>query len=809
MKARLTIAVLLLSFLATDGANAFRLFAPSSPSAVYSRPNWEANGNFPFRPRKLLQLNINGTNVTVDFGDVPIERTPEEVAEIIRAAIAAQAPGSATVSVVGTSQGGAIRIEPTQGTVTVLGGLANTDLQINALGTPPKSMVDPWDPPPFAHWDLREFTDCKVPFGVYGNATNTTLSADQMDAAVVAAFQSWEDVAPAIIRFLRADQAAWIPGHNYFQNDGWNVVYWGNPPELGRASGRTRFRFEAPTGKIMESDIVLNDHCTWVNTGMNLATVSPWQWDIQGVTTHEVGHFIGLAHVPGPGAADDPTMSYGREIWGENAAAVPNFELRSLSFDDRDGCNFLYTPDLGDAEDPAAAFNLYPSKVHSTIQWGTLNDIDVFQPAEGADHFFGIRDSADVLYRAGTYQYEWLGPNIDDDEAECEARVTNDDDWDDGVDFFFDNWGYLVAVEFDVQTNGRGASRYAGDGGREIYVNGWLDSNNDKSWAHPAEWLVNWHGGPGHGGWPDGDNSRKITSYVPRRTWPDNAYFRMRLDWGENVGLTRKVDYTLNKPKGAAQLGEVEDYVRADAGDSTFHGWHSGFDTPFTSWPLWDFPGSYWDEIARICYLDAPWWWRCYTWPPPVVRYEAGVAVPVELIDEGWTIGEVSFKEYTPTGGGTTQAVFTPDDIAGYDLNSNLQMDDGTIWFGFSLENYELPEMTMVMYFTLVPPPTWTGHMSTDLHYTAGNDVWGWSKTPYLNVHVEFGDVKCGDADGNGIVNISDAVFLISYIFGGGSAPDPYTSGDADCNEIVNISDAVYLIAYIFGGGPVPCAECP
>jgi hypothetical protein len=67
----------------------------------------------------------------------------------------------------------------------------------------------------------------------------------------------------------------------------------------------------------------------------------------------------------------------------------------------------------------------------------------------------------------------------------------------------------------------------------------------------------------------------------------------------------------------------------------------------------------------------------------------------------------------------------------------------------------------------------------------------------------------CGDADGNGIINISDAVYLISYIFGGGPAPEPVVSGDADCNQIVNISDAVYLIAYIFGGGPAPCETCP
>lgn len=64
-----------------------------------------------------------------------------------------------------------------------------------------------------------------------------------------------------------------------------------------------------------------------------------------------------------------------------------------------------------------------------------------------------------------------------------------------------------------------------------------------------------------------------------------------------------------------------------------------------------------------------------------------------------------------------------------------------------------------------------------------------------------------GDADGNGVVNISDAVFLIAYIFGGGSPPDPMGLGDADCNTLVNISDAVYLIAYIFGGGLPP--GCP
>lgn len=67
----------------------------------------------------------------------------------------------------------------------------------------------------------------------------------------------------------------------------------------------------------------------------------------------------------------------------------------------------------------------------------------------------------------------------------------------------------------------------------------------------------------------------------------------------------------------------------------------------------------------------------------------------------------------------------------------------------------------------------------------------------------------CGDADGSGTVNITDAVFLITFIFAGGPAPGPYLAGDANCDQTVNVTDAVYIINYIFGGGPAPCANCP
>ena len=65
----------------------------------------------------------------------------------------------------------------------------------------------------------------------------------------------------------------------------------------------------------------------------------------------------------------------------------------------------------------------------------------------------------------------------------------------------------------------------------------------------------------------------------------------------------------------------------------------------------------------------------------------------------------------------------------------------------------------------------------------------------------------CGDVNGDGLVDITDAVFLINFVFILGSpAPDPMESGNVNCDSVVDISDAVYLINYVFEPGwPAPC----
>ena len=65
--------------------------------------------------------------------------------------------------------------------------------------------------------------------------------------------------------------------------------------------------------------------------------------------------------------------------------------------------------------------------------------------------------------------------------------------------------------------------------------------------------------------------------------------------------------------------------------------------------------------------------------------------------------------------------------------------------------------------------------------------------------------IICGDANNDRLVNVSDAVYIINYVFSGGTEPFQYYSGEVNCDGLVNVSDAVYIINYVFSGGGSPC----
>jgi hypothetical protein len=73
-----------------------------------------------------------------------------------------------------------------------------------------------------------------------------------------------------------------------------------------------------------------------------------------------------------------------------------------------------------------------------------------------------------------------------------------------------------------------------------------------------------------------------------------------------------------------------------------------------------------------------------------------------------------------------------------------------------------------------------------------------------IPTHLHVEEFDRGDANGDGVINSADVVYLINYLFRSGPAPDPLEAGDANCDGVVDPADVVYLLNYLFRDGPAP-----
>ena len=165
-----------------------------------------------------------------------------------------------------------------------------------------------------------------------------------------------------------------------------------------------------------------------------------------------------------------------------------------------------------------------------------------------------------------------------------------------------------------------------------------------------------------------------------------------------------------------------------------------------------------------------------------------------------WSSGTVTFLHHDHAHGS----------IAGSVINSDsLPIPNAVVY----LNNHEIEDTTIATGLFLLPDVE-PGFYSLTVHHP------GYIDSTLTNVMVNVGGMKnkvimlsgCGfvggDSDGDLVVSISDAVFVINYIFASGAAPSPYEAADSNCDGVVNISDAVYLINFIFAGGAQPCSGC-
>ena len=68
-----------------------------------------------------------------------------------------------------------------------------------------------------------------------------------------------------------------------------------------------------------------------------------------------------------------------------------------------------------------------------------------------------------------------------------------------------------------------------------------------------------------------------------------------------------------------------------------------------------------------------------------------------------------------------------------------------------------------------------------------------------------------GDANDDSNLDISDLVFMVNYLFGGGPVPPCREQADITQDCELNIEDISIIVFYMFGGGFMPqeCHYCP
>jgi subtilisin family serine protease len=97
--------------------------------------------------------------------------------------------------------------------------------------------------------------------------------------------------------------------------------------------------------------------------------------------------------------------------------------------------------------------------------------------------------------------------------------------------------------------------------------------------------------------------------------------------------------------------------------------------------------------------------------------------------------------------------------------------------------------------------------LTFDVMYQPNNcpvPFWRYNRR-FNNISNASVELSCGDVNGSGSINVSDAVYLINYIFVEGPPPVQYMIGDANCDGDTNISDVVVIINYVFLDGHAPC----
>lgn len=212
------------------------------------------------------------------------------------------------------------------------------------------------------HWDTRE-----IPVAIRSGAS-TTIPAETYERIVRESFLAWSSFGCSDVKFDFRPVVADTPAYDDVLGEGLRttqkaafdakvglddvsqvVLVHDNWPHQDNILALTTMTFGARDGVIRYGVIEVNERKAGSLEGFVFREVTSVDdclqagdaYDLGAVLTHEVGHFLGLAHtdVVSSRAGDRPTMT---------AVVEPcDPDFRSLSTDDVDGLCYVYPKSLG------------------------------------------------------------------------------------------------------------------------------------------------------------------------------------------------------------------------------------------------------------------------------------------------------------------------------------------------------------------------------------------------------------------------------------------------------------------------------
>jgi len=108
--------------------------------------------------------------------------------------------------------------------------------------------------------------------------------------------------------------------------------------------------------------------------------------------------------------------------------------------------------------------------------------------------------------------------------------------------------------------------------------------------------------------------------------------------------------------------------------------------------------------------------------------------------------------------------------------------------------------------------PDWTPMQVREALMMSGDNVlspdndYGWG-IPDILAAIQYGFYLTGDVTDDDLINVSDVIFLVNYLYKEGAAPSPALLGDVNCDDEIDVGDVVYLVNYLYMGGTHPCSH--